>query len=274
MIYVILGMHKSGTTLVAQMLHQSGINMVNTDEKDSAGRNLYELMSESQAEVADAERDKLTVLLFERLSSNLLNKEIFYQTYPPARARKYHSLNAVFEGAPQASPELKAKMRQEIDTCGLQYPNWGFKDPLTCLTYPIWNEVLPEHRLIVVYRHYDQVLEHYNAVGWRQLNIPQVWKTLRAWATYNQGVLQAMRTTRYPYLAINYANLMTESAEFQRLQNFLTVPLTDTRRPKQYRSRAGGMQFKYLLSRLLMRLIHPHPEVIYMQLEAAARSGG
>ncbi len=35
MIYVIFGMHKSGTTLVAEMLHKSGINMGDFDESVS-----------------------------------------------------------------------------------------------------------------------------------------------------------------------------------------------------------------------------------------------
>ena len=34
MVHVVLGMHKSGTTLVSQMLHQSGIAMV--EEADAA----------------------------------------------------------------------------------------------------------------------------------------------------------------------------------------------------------------------------------------------
>ena len=43
MIYIILGMHKSGTTLISQILHKSGINMGNFNEDVSYDQgNKYE----------------------------------------------------------------------------------------------------------------------------------------------------------------------------------------------------------------------------------------
>ena len=50
--YVVLGMHKSGTTLVSQMLHQSGINMGDFDPLVSYDRgNQYERESALQLDM-------------------------------------------------------------------------------------------------------------------------------------------------------------------------------------------------------------------------------
>ena len=52
--FIILGMHKSGTTLVSQMLHQSGIAMVSDVDDRSYDQGNH----------------------FERLSTNMLNKQL------------------------------------------------------------------------------------------------------------------------------------------------------------------------------------------------------
>ena len=50
MIYVVLGMHKSGTTLVAKMLHASGINMGESidESADYSAGNHYERQSTAE----------------------------------------------------------------------------------------------------------------------------------------------------------------------------------------------------------------------------------
>ena len=38
-------------------------------------------------------------------------------------------------------------------------PQWGWKEPRTCLFMPLWDKLLPDAFGIVIYRHYDEVVD-------------------------------------------------------------------------------------------------------------------
>jgi hypothetical protein len=123
MIYIVLGCHKSGTTLIARTLHESGIAMVGDD---------------------DAQGDYDQSGFYERLRWVELNQHILGHGDPaedhPVPARVF------------ATQRQREQMGRWIACCESRHTDWGFKDPRTCLTYPIWREELPEHHLIGVYR--------------------------------------------------------------------------------------------------------------------------
>jgi hypothetical protein len=208
MIYVVLGMHKSGTTLVSQILHRSGIRMGQGDE-------------------VDGDYDEGT--FHERHDVYDLNTDILGFTFP---AQNFPAPRRIALSAPQ-----RARMREIIGKHDAEGGDWGFKEPRCCLTYPLWREELPEHRLVVVTRDLPEVWSHY-----RSHEPPWLlaWRCVRTWSDYNERILQTLQQATLPAVVIGYRELMTHALEFERLQAFLERPLVDMRRPGKYRSKSSS----------------------------------
>jgi len=251
-IHVVLGMHKSGTTLVSQILHDSGISMVEAAD-ESVG---YDQGNQWERESTKA------------VNHALLGSEGRY------------SLEARRRGEPVAAPPQLDRMRRIVADCDAAHADWGFKDPRTCLTYREWARVLPEHRITIVYRRPEEAWAHYwaSTTGRRRLKVCR--EFLPCWCEYNAAILAALRTTRMPWIVVPYTRLMESETELRRLEAFIGRPLADRRRPALRRSRAarGGL---YPLTRAWHALAGPvRPEPIIAELErlatddAAARNPG
>ena len=235
MVCVVLGMHKSGTTLVAELLHRSGIPML--DGTDPA------------AGYDDGNK-------WERESTKAINHEIL------GSAGAY-SLAVTRRG--RGRPPLD-RMRALVGELSQPHTDWGFKDPRTCLTYDAWATVLPAHHIVAVYREPATVWTHYwrSATGGRSLVVLR--DCLRSWCTYNTAILDILARTTVPFIVIDYAELMGGDTEFGRLQQFIGRPLTDPRDPRMNRSRPaeGGL---YRFARGLHLLAGgPRPETIAARL--------
>lgn len=216
MVYLVLGMHKSGTSLLAELLHRSGIAM-------------GDLAAEGAAADYDAGHK------FEDAEVQALNKALlgFGESYrlPPATAPL----------RPDAAQ--RAAMQALVAARQAQGGDWGFKDPRTVLTYDAWRPLLPEHRILAVYRHPAEVWGHYRRHGprgrpWRRLR--WLMAILGAWAAYNRRLLDIVAgAPAGSALLIGYAPLMDPAdPSFARAGAFVGRPLVDARRPGRYRNQA------------------------------------
>lgn len=200
MIYLVLGMHKSGTSLIAEMLDKAGISMVDEAQQASYEDGAY----------------------YERQSCYQLNMKILGWTdeellYKPSQA----TLNS----------EQRAEMRAIIQQNHSHHKDWGFKDPRTCLTYPLWAQELPPHRLIVVFRPIEDIWHRYQYHGFRFWKAWQRAASLvKAWTIYNQSILRILAQSTCDYLVLSYRALLDDDKEFQRLAQFVERPLQDLRR--------------------------------------------
>ena len=208
MIYVILGMHKSGTTLISQILHHSGISMVDETDKELG----YDKGNK-----------------YERTSTKEINHQLL-------GSEGEFSLKVTSANALVASPDQRRKMQELTTSFNAKHADWGFKDPRTCVTYPLWSSVLPEHRLIVVYRSPREVWEHYRRSSTKN-RFSITLNPLSAWCDYNGLILHYLRQTTMRFVVLNYEQFMTSQAEFDRLQNFIARPINDQREKKLYRSK-------------------------------------
>ena len=259
MIYVLLGMAKSGTTLVSRTLHHSGISMISSEPTGSYDTGTY----------------------YERSAALDVNHELLRGSFVPplrsllpgvrARDRYVHSLALVRRRSlPRETPAaVAAQMRQMISGCAANNDDWGFKDPRTCMTYELWRQVLPEHRVIGVFRGFGQLLDRYNASGLYQLNLPRLYRVLRAWTLHNRGLLDALPKT--PSILLRYETLMGEPEEFRRLEDFVGRRSPDERDPTKYRHRAGGSTLS-LLARLLTPFLPESPSALLDRLEEARQT--
>jgi len=210
LIYVILGMHKSGTTLLAQMLHHSQINM--GDFAPDVGYdqgNQYERQSTLN------------------LNLSLLQHQSLY--------------GIIFQKTPKLQPTTEQLVRIQtlIERYNREFKHWGFKDPRTCLTYSIWSQHLPNHKIIVVYRHPQEIWPRFRYNSWRlsYTNPERAWRFINSWYEYNTYILKALQTTPHPFIVLNYQALMNTQTEFDRLQHFVEMPLSDQRKKEMYRNK-------------------------------------
>ncbi len=213
MVYVILGMHKSGTTLVSQILHKSGINMGTFDE-------LVDYDSGNQYERKETQEINEKILK--------CGDEFSLNVVKPMETDKCSNLN-----------ELKAEADHLIKNLNKKYKDWGFKDPRTCLTYSFWKALLPEHKVIFVYRSPEEVCAHYqrgiSPIHWCR-KVKTWWKSIIAWYTYNSECLRYLRGSDACFITINYSDLMTSESAFKELELFTNSLLVDCRTRTLYRS--------------------------------------
>lgn len=213
MIYVVLGMHKSGTTLISQILNSSGIDMGEFDPNVHYDRgNKYE-----------------------RAESLALDMDILGMG-------TYDVLNLPFSRPTTITEDQRARMRGIAADCQAKHADWGMKDPRMCLTYHLWAKELPPHRLIVVYRDPAHIWPRYRWQGIRGLisNPQRAYTYQKLWIEHNRGVIDALEAGSAESIILHYHDLMTEDREFERLKEFAGRELTDLRKPEMYRSRSDA----------------------------------
>lgn len=209
MIHVVLGMHKSGTTLVSELLHHAGIDMVDTANPETGYDDGNKWERESTKQVNHA----------------ILGSAGAFSLETSGRVRRFGEAE-------------RARMQEVIATCSARHPDWGFKDPRTCLTYDLWAGALPAHRIVAVFRRPEEAWAHYWASSASRRRLTVFRHCLPRWCDSNAAILSALDRTTLPFIVIDYARLMTDPAELARLERFVERPLIDRRDPRMRRSRA------------------------------------
>jgi len=221
MIYVVLGMHKSGTSFISQTLHHSGINMVDEVNRD---------LSYDQGNK------------YERESTKALNQEILC-------SEGIHSLNLSLPEKLSVTKDQQERMQSLIEDYDERFDSWGFKDPRTCFTYPFWEKVLPRHKLIVVYRPIEELWKRYRRS--RKVLFPlNAIQLVKRWYEHNARIVKYLQQTNIHYLILDYSLAMREQTEFNRLQRFVGARLNDERDTRLYRGRGGKYIFLTIAKRL------------------------
>lgn len=223
MIYIVLGMHKSGTTLVSEILHKSGIHMGDFDM--SAG---YD------------EGNK-----YERLEPHDLNIEMLGYDYDE------FSLNIlkVLEGPEQVKPETIAKMKELVESLNRRYSDWGFKDPRTCLTYSVWKSMLPKHKLVIVFRNPMKLWQHYKPKKFYKTfhSLAICWKAVLGWYVHNLEILKILKSAHEECIVLLYADIMQDDRCFKAFSEFIGRPLHDSRNPALYRNKTEKIDLRFRL---------------------------
>lgn len=148
MIYIILGMSKSGTTLVSKTLHESGIDM-NPGITGNYAKSKYE----------DPEMVKILLKMFrtDRLKSLYIPKDFLFDK------------------------KIEAMILRFIDD-RKNKKDWGIKQPWLTLCYDLIKFYFPEHITIGVKRSFEGLLSHWTK---RKKNIDQ-YKVRRVQDHYNK----------------------------------------------------------------------------------------
>ena len=136
----------------------------------------------------------------------------------------------------------KDQMLNLISKQDKKYDDWGFKDPRTVVTYPLWKHILPEHKVIAIYRN---PADNWPRHRWRGLRkrYSNAWRAfvhLRQWYEYNELILINGLELGDSFLLLNYEKLMQDDDEINRLQTFIKRPIQDMRKAGMHRSRNHG----------------------------------
>lgn len=197
---IVVGMARSGTTLISEMLHLAGTSMF--------------------AEGMDPRYDGGNK--YERVSCQDINLEILgVESIPAISTIWKRPLNDISEASLNA-------LRKEVGTAP-----WGFKDPRTTITYPIWRKYFPEGSTIYTYRHHSEVMRHYfQAAKNANSALRRTRRAVRAWIFYNEQLLKNLESDKQAdrrSALVQYEELMQSKELITRLQDAIGVALHDAR---------------------------------------------
>jgi hypothetical protein len=177
---IVAGFHRSGTSLVCQLLHRAGL-FLGYDLLGPAFSNLH-------GHFEDTEILKLHQQILADNGQTWLVSEPFL---PGLTEPHWHRLKWIVE-----------RRNAEHDL-------WGFKDPRVCLFMMLWKHLLPNAKVLLIYRHFS---DSTYSLGRRQstellsnpAGPPRIYRrfweepdlALRMWLMHNDALLTFART--YP----------------------------------------------------------------------------
>lgn len=129
-VLVVVGMHRSGTSLLTQWLYKCGLNVGDTLVGPSTGN------EDGHFEDTD---------FFELHRQTLREQDL------PDNGFVYQSLDKL-------TPIQRLKLERLIDKKNLLQHQWGWKDPRTCLFLPFYRQLIPEAKYVVIWRNFNVVV--------------------------------------------------------------------------------------------------------------------
>ena len=201
---IVQGMHKSGTTLLAQMIHEGGVLMIEDGVDpcyDNGGA-------------------------YERVLCKKLNRHILGKRPDDLEDLRCLRLN------PLSKDEL-----QELQNAVGDRP-WGFKDPRTIWSYEEWTRHFPQGARLYIYRDHLEVMLHFcRRKPWHLLRVR---RALSAWLLYNERMVENYRSDLQngrPCVLMRYGDLMESATLIAQIEERTGLHLHDSRQFAQYRNR-------------------------------------
>jgi hypothetical protein len=194
-IVCILGMHRSGTSLVSRLMNVLGLDLGPEEH----------LMEPNASNPAGH---------WESLPISEINEDIFVRlggswAVPPPMPADW-----------ERSPELADLRRQARELIAADFSDsdlWGFKDPRTCLTAPFWQRLLPPMRYLICLRNPIDVAT--SLEGREEESVPFD-QGLELWFGYVRSSLSA--AAGHPHEFVFYEDLMADPEPVvARLARFL-----------------------------------------------------
>ena len=203
MIIIICGMHRSGTSALAGLLHSNGI-----------------IMGEEKNFIPKPKKQN-SKGFFENYRFRLFNDELLaYNNY------KAKSFNPII---PQIIPSIKSyEVAQKlINEYNNKYNIWGFKDPRTCLTLNFWLLAMGsiDKKIIVNYRNFDSISKSL----WSRKNRGDIKKFIKLCEVYYSRVEKVLKNfSHVPIINLDFDNLCNNTEkEAERLFKFLEHDIKD-----------------------------------------------
>ncbi len=193
----IAGMHRSGTSMVARLLHECGIALGPEDElKKPAPDNLNGHFENRS---------------FVRLNEDIIARFGGNWNDPP-------SFPVGWEFTPEASCFLE---RGENLMARFRHDKWGWKDPRNSLTLPFWRRLIPDLKVVVCIRNPVEVSRSLFLRGDTKSTAE-----FQLWLTYYQQLLSVTQPTSR--LVTHYQSYFQDArAELRRVLDWLDANVSD-----------------------------------------------
>lgn len=184
---IVAGFHRSGTSAAARLLHHAGAHMGD------------ELVGVRLSNPFGHYEDVSVVSLHEALlADNGRGWQVAEDLIPVVAPSRWEQLRAF------------AVERQK------GHRVWGFKDPRVCLFLQVWKHLLPEARVVVVFRHYAEAVDSLHrrearlalagdradGLHRRFWQVPAL--ALRMWLVHNRALLDFAAAHPRDVLAVSF----------------------------------------------------------------------
>jgi len=184
---LITGMHRSGTSLVANFVHHSGV-CLGDDLVKAKPSNPY------------GHYEDVEILEFQR---SILLREFRHSMWVPEPPRLLE------EDRVRARDLIRARQRK---------PHWGWKEPRTSLFLDFWNDLLPKAYYLFVVRHPLLVVDSLRRrSGTRIYHIGKNNRFLQQWLIYSQECLRFHQQVKPRCLLVMIENVLQEPERFAAL---------------------------------------------------------
>lgn len=186
-VLIVAGFHRSGTSAVARLLHHAGAHMGD------------ELVGARLSNPFGHYEDVSVVRLHEALlTDNGRTWQVEEDLLPALTPARWEQLRAFIVDRQKG------------------HRVWGFKDPRACLFLQVWKHLLPEARLVVVFRHYAEAVgslhrrearlalagEEPDGLHRRFWQVPAL--GLRMWLVHNRALLDFAAAHPGDVLAVSF----------------------------------------------------------------------
>jgi hypothetical protein len=129
-VLIILGMHRSGTSLITRWLYKCGLNI---------GFSLH------GPDIGNKDGH------FEDLDFLQLHEQILV-------SNNFSPVGLIDQPINNISIHHREKMKSTIELKNKLYKQWGWKDPRTCLFLPYYRKFIPEAKYLIILRDVDSVV--------------------------------------------------------------------------------------------------------------------
>lgn len=222
MIVIVLGMHRSGTSALAGMLHDNGIVMGEHGDFHPPP------MRENPKG------------FFENRRFRTVNDQVVR-----TNGYKVKSFNPGIPPMKQVGVNGWEQMGHLIKYYNDKYKAWGFKDPRTCLTLHHWLRAIRhaghEAHVLYITRDYMEVAQSMRNRGNKEKLGPNQFFSLAA--MYNDIATKTLVGMDQPFLHVNFDQLIYETEyEATRISKYLGHEIKDTSFIEPHIVRSGNQQ--------------------------------
>lgn len=239
---MVMGMSRSGTTLLAEMVHKGGTPMFSGD--------------------LDPRYDQ--GIKYERPLCQTINRQIL-GLGPDVHLS---TINFLWKLPLQPiEPHLLEELGREVG----ENP-WGIKNPRTTLTYPMWCGAFPRGVRLYVYRSHREVARYYlrNRKPLRK-GFKHMRRSIIAWINYNEHLLENLKSDQAAgrtAALVRYEELMEYADLVPILSETVGLSLADARDFSLRRNKIVSRK-ETLLCDLASFGLNSRLQNLYRQLEAA-----
>ena len=240
----IAGMHRSGTSMVARLLHACALFLGPEEE----------FMPPSSANPEGYWENMHFVMLNERIMSQFGG---WWGNPPsfPARWEFAPEVDSLFAEA----EELVGRFRG--------HSSWGWKDPRSSLTLPFWRRVIPDLKLVVCVRNPLEVARSLSVRG----DATSASQFFKLWLTYYRQLLSAIPPTQR--IVTHYQSYFQDArAELRRLSDWLGLQASDGALESACAHVSAGLRHHHAMTAGLVAADVPR-KVLRLYLSLCAEAG-